>query len=121
MTAAVRIAARSAEYREIVRLGGTGGEHDLRRFGAYEGCDLRARPGDARRGGTAVGVRRGGIAEVTLGGEALRHGLGDRAVHGRRSRVVEIKSYRIHRAAPPAVRRRFCTAVRIPRRMLTSF
>ena len=62
--AAIRIRARHAENREVVRLRGAGGEDDLARLRADERRDLCARGFDARLGAPAERMRGGdGVAE----------------------------------------------------------
>ena len=111
--------ARAAQYREVIGLGGAGSEYDLLGPCANQRGHLRARPGNAGRGGAAKGMRRGRIAEVALGGQALAHRAGHAGVDRGRGGVIEVNG--AQRCAPPAVRRRFCTAVRMPRSMFTSF
>src|ERR1700746_108593 len=50
VTAAVGVAARTSEYRQIVGFGGTGGEHNLTRLGTDQRRHLSTRLRDARRG-----------------------------------------------------------------------
>jgi len=85
-----RAAARDAEQREVVRLGGTRGEHDVGGRGADQRRDLGTRALDARGGGTAVEVRRArGVAETLRSREACGHRRGRARVDGRRGGVVE--------------------------------
>ena len=122
VTAAVRVGARDPEDRQVVGFGGPGGEHDLIDRRPQEGGDLGARLRDARGGDRTQGMRRGGIAEVPARRETAAHGRRHGRVDRSRGRVVEVQRPRgAHGGSAPAWRRRLCTAVRKPRRMLTSF
>ncbi len=122
------VVACRAEQGEVIRLGGAGGPHDLLWRRADECRDLRARPLDSRPCTATRFVADGRrIGEIAVGPAALEHCL-DHAQVDRRGRSVVQVDDGIHGARPaqvaggsPARRRRPCTEVRMPRRMLTSF
>ena len=120
--AAVGVGARDAQDREVVRLRGAGGEDDLGGLGADQRCDFIARALDARlRAPAKLVSARGGIGEIAVCAQAFAHRLSDERIHRRRRRIVQINGRRPHEPRVPAGRRRFCTAEKKPRRMLTSF
>ncbi len=99
------------ENREVIGLGGTRRPNHLGRRGPHGSGHLRTRRLDQRTGGIAKRMaRRRRIAELPLHGQALRHGRRHPRIDGGRCRMVQVHG----------PQRRPCTALNMPRRMLSS-
>ena len=92
MAAAVGVGAGHAENRQVIGLGGAGGERDFLRLGADQRRHLRARGFHVSRRAHPGQIMGGGgcVAKLAWPGESSKHGLRHDGIDWRRGRVVEI-------------------------------
>ena len=117
--------AQGTQHRKVIGLGRSRSPHQVGAASLDQCGEFGARLLDTLARTLAEVMHRGGIAERAGPCQALAHGRGNALIHRRGGGVIEIqrRAHTRSRWAPvePAWRRRCCTEVRMPRRMLTSF
>jgi citrate lyase beta subunit len=123
VAAAFAVVLSDAKEGQVIRLGGPRSPNHLARSASHRGCYLRARLIDKGVGRIAERMaHRCRIAELSLGTQDLRHARGHARIERRGRGMVKIHRYYrcLHLERCADWPRLPCTALNIPRMMLSS-